>query len=76
MAASKVYLSRRNLLTLLAKLDRQAAGESTACCLIKHDNAHPKYSQTMKAIEVHAVEDAEYYTDRCPGDVHPSDEPK
>lgn len=76
MSASKVYLSRRNLLTLLSKLDRQAAGESTACTLVKNDNQHPKYAQTMKSIEVHAVEDAEYYIDRIAGAVHPSDEPK
>ena len=30
-----VYLSRRNLLTLLSKLDRLEAGEPTACMIIK-----------------------------------------
>lgn len=33
----EVRLSRRNLLTLLSKLDRVAAGEFSACTLIKPD---------------------------------------
>lgn len=73
---NKVYLSRRNLLTLLSKLDRVAAGEMSQCTLIKRDNQHPKYPQTMAAIEVVAVEDADYYVDREAGMVHPSDTPK
>ena len=72
---SKVYLSRRNLLSLLSKLDRQAKGEPTECTIIKHDNVHPKYPQTMKEIYVVAVEDADYYIDRDPGAVHPADDP-
>lgn len=70
----KVFLSRRNLLTLLAKLDRQKAGDPSACTLIKSDNTHPVYPQTMVAIEVTAVEDEEYYTDRRAGMVHPKEE--
>jgi hypothetical protein len=73
---SRVYLSRRNLLVLLSKLDRRAAGEETAGTIIKRDNAHAKYPQTMKQIEVIAVEDVEYYTTREAGMMHPSDEPK
>lgn len=72
---SKVYLSRRNLLTLLSKLDRKAAGEETACTLIKTDNTHEKYPQSMSRIEVTAIEDDEYYASRLPGEVHPSDSP-
>ncbi len=72
---SKVYLSRRNLLSLLSKLDRRAAGESTECTIIKRDNTHPIYPQTVKEIIVVAVEDTDYYTDRPAGVVHPSDEP-
>lgn len=75
MPQPTVYLSRRNLLSLLSKLDRLSAGEETACTLIKHDNSHPKYPQTMASIRVQAVEDADYYTDRCAGDVHPLDDP-
>lgn len=71
-----VYLSRRNLLTLLSKLDRAAAGEETACAIIKSDNAHEKYPQSMASIMVCAVEDVEYYgtSSRSAGDIHPSDE--
>jgi len=72
----RVYLSRRNLLTLLSKLDRKKRGENTACTLIKHDNLHPVYPQTMEDIEVIAIEDEDYYTHRIPGLVHISDTPK
>lgn len=73
---STVYLSRRNLLTLLAKLDRAAQGGETACAIIKSDNAHAKYPQTMKSIMVCAVEDGEYYgtAARAAGEVHPLEE--
>ena len=71
----KVYLSRRNLLTLLSKLDRAAQGEPTYCALIKNDTDHPRYSQGMSQIKVVAVEDEDYYTDRIPGAVHPADTP-
>lgn len=76
MKTERVYLTRRNLLTLLSKLDRQAAGDVTMCTIVKYDNVHSKYPQTMDAIEVVAVEDADYYTDRDPGGMHPLDEPK
>lgn len=76
MSQSRVYLSRRNLLVLLSKLDRKAAGEQTACTIVKNDNVHPKYPQTMKSIEVIAVEDDEYYIDRNAGQMHYKDEPK
>lgn len=70
----RVYLTRRNLETLLSKLGRKAQGEETACTLVKFDTKHPKYPCTA-AIEVIALEDAEYYTDRSPGEVHPKDDP-
>lgn len=70
-----VYLSRRNLLTLLSKLDRRAAGEETKATIIKRDTTHAKYPQTMDSIDVIAVEDAEYYDTRGPGFVHPLDDP-
>ena len=72
----RVYLSRRNLLTLLSKLDRVKAGEHSYCTLIKSDMTHPLYPQTMEEIEVVAVEDKNYYTERSPGIVYPSDCPK
>lgn len=71
----RVYLSRRNILTLLSKLDRKVAGQQTGCILIKRDNAHPLFPQTMKAIEVIAVEDEEYYMHRAPGPVFNADTP-
>ena len=74
----KVYLSRRNLLTLLSKLDRDAAGEETACTLIKHKQKDgAAYNQTMKEIMVIAVQDEDYYPaqNRSAGEVHPLDTP-
>lgn len=71
----KVYLSRRNLLTLLNKLDRNKAGGDSKCTIIKNDTAHPKYPQSMKSIAIIALEDEEYYTDRSAGDVVPEDDP-
>lgn len=76
MTTAKVYLSRRNLLTLLSKLDRKANGEETMCTLYKQDAVHKKYPQSHPFIQVTAVEDEEYYTDREAGNVHPKDEPK
>ena len=72
----KVYLSRRNLLTLLSKLDRnkEIAG-SSACTIEKRDTAHPTHPQTHESIFVCALEDEEYYTDRNAGFVHHLDEP-
>lgn len=70
----QVYLSRRNLLTLLSKLNRKAKGEPTACTLLKQDNKHPVYPQTMSKIMITALEDEEYYKDREPGPVNPIDE--
>lgn len=71
----RVVLSRRNLLTLLSKLDRVAAGESSNCMIVKRDDVHEKYPQTMKEIEVLAVEDDEYYATRNAGVVLPADDP-
>lgn len=75
----KVYLSRRNLLALLSKLDRQAAGEETYCTIIKNKQpGKTEYNQTMERILVIAVEDREYYDSqqRPAGEMHPLDEAK
>jgi len=72
---ARVFLSRRNLLTLLSKLDRRVAGQQTECTLVKNDYAHPIYPQTMKSVEVVAVEDGEYYKERVAGLVHDTDTP-
>jgi len=73
---NKIYLSRRNLLTLLSKLDRKKQGDETCCTLIKTDTTHPKFAQTLDEVYVTAVEDDDYYTDRSPGVIHLLDEPK
>jgi hypothetical protein len=77
MKEQRIFLSRRNLLSLLSKLDRQKKGEFTACTLIKYDNRHPKYPQSMEICVVSAVEDEEYYgsAGREAGVVHPADDP-
>lgn len=69
---AKVYLSRRNLLTLLAKLDGVKQGEASACTIIKRDTTHNKYAASC-VVAVIAVEDAAYY-DRPAGAVRASDE--
>jgi hypothetical protein len=73
----KIYLSRRNLQTLLNKLDRnkKSGTKESYCTIIKNDTEHSKYPQTIPEISVTAVEDEEYYIDRPAGEVHPSDEP-
>lgn len=75
---SAVYLSKRNLLTLLSKLERKEKGDSTQCTLIKHKNPNPKFQQTAQVTMVIAVPDEEYYPalERAPGEVHPLDTPK
>jgi hypothetical protein len=71
----RVYLTRRNLLTLLSKLDRNMLNpNASACTIVKRDNVHPKYPQTSPAIFVTAVEDDDYYSNRRPGPMHPADE--
>lgn len=72
----QIFLSRRNLLTLLSKLDRLKEGEYTACTLIKNDDQHSCLKQTLPSICITAVEDDVYYSDREPGEVHPLDVPK
>ncbi len=73
----KIYLSRRNLTALLAKLDADAQGIETACTIIKHQNPDvPVYQQTMSTIAVIAVQDEEYYSTqaRPAGEMHPREE--
>lgn len=70
----KIYLSRRNLLVLLSKLDRKKNGEETKCTIIK-PNERPSFKNSMDMCEVIAVEDEEYYKDFDPGIMHPADDP-
>ena len=71
-----LYLSRRNLLTLLSKLDGVKAGEQSTCSIIKQDGVHPVYPSSPVPILITALEDEEYYTDRPPGYVLPLDIPR
>ncbi len=63
----QVYLTRRNLVTLLAKLDGNKRGGTSKCTMVKRDTAHPKYPQSHLEIYISVLEDEEYYTDRKPG---------
>lgn len=65
----QLYLSRRNLLTLLEKLDHVRDGGFSECTIIKHDDDHPRFAQSVPTIIITAVEDEDYYTDRDPGPV-------
>jgi hypothetical protein len=55
--AHKVYLSRRNVQTLLNKLDRVKSGGESNCTILKRDNQHAKYPQTMAECAVTAMEE-------------------
>ena len=73
-----VYLSRRNLLALLGKLDANAASPgSSACAIVKHQPAvNSPFRQTMEDILVVAVEDEAFYggQQREAGRMHPREE--
>lgn len=70
-----IYLSERNLRTLLSKVERYKAGEETFCTLIKNANPLDPYCQTMDKIMVIGIPDEKYYTARMAGEVHPADRP-
>lgn len=71
-----VFLSERNLKTLLSKLERERKGEQTSCTIIKYQHRSDNYKQSMKQLVVVAVRDDEYYPalGRLPGIVHEGDE--
>ena len=69
-----VYLSRRNLLTLLSKLDRLEAGEPTACMIIKKADPEAAHTQSMPVVTVVAVPDDVAYAHRQAGSMAPEDE--
>ena len=74
---NKIYLSRRNLQSLLNKLDRNknSGTKESSCTIIKNDTIHPLYPQTIPKIAVIALEDDEYYIDRDAGPVYSIDVP-
>lgn len=57
----KLYLSQRNIATLLQKLDSVRDGQTSTCTIIKNDIAHPVYAQTIRRISVTAVESQNRY---------------
>lgn len=57
----KLYLSKRNIATLLKKLDSVRDGEVSTCTIIKNDTAHPVYAQTVRRVGVMAVETQDAY---------------
>ena len=59
----QITLSRRNLLVLLAKLDRVAAGDESHCSIVKGNG-----------VEIHAEEDSVHYANRTPGAMLSKDE--
>ena len=74
MMNEKIYLSKRNLLTLLSKLERLERGDETACAIVKYANPTDPYCNTIKEITVIAVPDEKFYTNRAPGAMHHLDE--
>lgn len=71
----RLYLSERNLRSLLSKLERFKAGEETECTLIKYANPLDPYCQTIDTVAVTAIPDDKYYTQRPAGPVHEKDDP-
>ena len=72
---NKLYLSKRNLLVLLSKLERLEAGDSTQCAIIKYANHLDPYNMSgMDECMVIAIPDDKYYTNRSAGAMHPQDE--
>ena len=74
MKQHQIYLSRRNLLALLSKLDRLENGDETACAIIKSANPADPYCNTIDQVMVIAIPDEKFYTNRQPGAMHPLDE--
>jgi hypothetical protein len=74
MKQHQIYLSRRNLLALLSKLDRLENGDATACAIVKYANPSDPYCNTIDQVTVVAVADDRFYANRAPGAMHPADE--
>ncbi len=79
MSENRIYLSKRNLLTLLSKVERFEKGEETKCSLIKYKNELDPYCMEIggeDSVMVIAIPDEKYYVGREAGTVHEKDEPK
>lgn len=70
-----VYLSRRNLLSLLNKMDRTLNGDTSNCTIIKYKNDGDPCQQTMDTLIVTGVEDDVFYANRPAGIMHEKDDP-
>ena len=76
MPDAVVYLSKRNLLTLLNKLDRFEKGEETKCAIIKYSNHLDPYSiRGVDDVMIVAIPDQFYYVNRKAGPMLPEDDP-
>lgn len=53
----RVFVTQRNLKTLIAKLNAVAAGEQSFCTITKHDDTHPVYPQTDPVFTLTSVEE-------------------
>lgn len=75
---AKIFLSRRNLQTLINKLDRNKDGGNSHCGLMKYhiEDDPEEFRQNIDCAFVFAVEDDKYYQNRTPGAVLPEDTPK
>ena len=72
----RIYLSKRNLLTLLSKLERLEQGDESSCAIVKYSNPTDPYCNTIDQVIVVAIPDEKFYTNRQPGIMHPLDEEK
>ena len=68
----EIRLSRRNLETLLSKLNRQREGDVTACAIVKCLNKD-NVDECPLFVLIRAVENSEDYRIRSPGAVHKAD---
>ena len=71
MNTVQVYLTRHDLLALLAKLDMLAKlDKNESCTIIKCDADHPTHPiRGASEVVVTAVEDRDYYTDSHPNEM-------
>ncbi len=73
-----IYLSKRNLLSLLSKVSRFESGDETKCTLIKYANPLDPYCMHIAGedrVAITAIPDNLYYANREAGPVLDVDEP-
>lgn len=78
MTENILYLSKRNLLTLLSKLERFESGQETQCAIIKNSNNLDPYNMRIgceDSVMVIAIPDEKFYVNRKAGQMHPDDDP-